>query len=75
LLSRTAAAGSPVMAKLSFNGLTFETLSKIEGGHLHIELLADGEIEGTVFLTGLNPENGQIISYTADFHGQYLATQ
>lgn len=59
----------------SFNGLTFETLSKIEGGDLHIELLADGDIEGTVFLTGLNPENGQIISYTADFHGRYLATQ
>ncbi len=59
----------------SFNGLAFESLSKILAGDLHIELLPGGEIAGTVVLTGLNPETGQIVSYAADFHGHYLATQ
>jgi hypothetical protein len=59
----------------SFNGVTFETLSKITSGDLHIELLRGGEIGGTVILTGLNPETGQVVEYTANFHGHYLATQ
>lgn len=59
----------------SFNGLTFESLSKIMAGSLHVNLLPGGEISGTVVLTGINPETGQVIGYTADFHGQYLAPQ
>jgi hypothetical protein len=59
----------------SFNGVAFETLSKIMFGDLHIELLRGGEIAGTVILTGLNPETGQVVEYRANFHGHYLATQ
>lgn len=59
----------------SFNGVTFESLSKILAGDLHIELLTGGGIEGTVALTGLNPTTGQVVDYTADFQGHYLATQ
>jgi hypothetical protein len=59
----------------SFNGLSFETLSKILAGDLHIELLPNGGIAGTVVLTGLNPETGQVVSYAADFHGHYVSTQ
>jgi hypothetical protein len=59
----------------SFNGVTSETFSKIIIGHIHIELLPGGEVTGTVNLTGLNPETGQVIGYNAGFHGQYLATQ
>lgn len=59
----------------SFNGVTFESLSKILAGDLHIDLLAGGEISGTVTLTGLNPTTGQVVDYTADFYGHYLATQ
>lgn len=59
----------------SFNGVNFETLSKILFGDLHIELLRDGEIAGTVVLTGVNPETGQVLTYVANFHGHYLAMQ
>lgn len=59
----------------SFNGITFEALTKITTGHLQVELLPGGEISGTVILTGINPETGQVIGYTADFHGHYLSTR
>jgi hypothetical protein len=63
------------MNAFSFNGVTFESLSKIMTGHLQVKLLPGGEISGTVILTGINPESGQVIGYTADFHGHYVATQ
>ena len=58
----------------SFNGVSFESLSKIVLGDLHIDLLTGGEIEGTVVLSGLNPETGQTVLYSATFHGHYLDT-
>lgn len=66
---------TPNANAFSFNGLAFETLSKINAGDLHLDLLPNGEIAGTVVLTGTNPETGQVISYTAELHGHYLATQ
>lgn len=66
---------TPNANAFSFNGLAFETLSKITAGDLHVDLLPNGEIGGTVVLTGINPETGQVISYTAEFHGHYVATQ
>jgi hypothetical protein len=59
----------------SFNGVNFETLSKILIGQMHVELLQGGEVEGTVILTGSSLETGQILGYTADFYGHYLASQ
>ena len=59
----------------SFNGLTFETYSKIQIGQLHIDLLQGGKITGRVVLTGMNPATGQMIGYTADFNGHYLTSQ
>ncbi|MFZ0547727.1 MAG: hypothetical protein WAM60_19930 [Candidatus Promineifilaceae bacterium] len=59
----------------SFNGLTFETLSKINVGDVHLDLLKGGEIAGTVVLTGINLETQQAVHYTAVLHGHYLGNQ
>jgi hypothetical protein len=57
----------------SFYGTTLETLSHTIGGDLHIELLPEGKIAGTVILTGLNPATQQIVHYSAVLYGHYLA--
>lgn len=59
----------------SFNGLSFESLTKISYGDIHVELLPGGEISGLVALTGVNPETGQVVTYVADFYGHYQSTQ
>jgi hypothetical protein len=66
---------TPNANAFSFNGLAFETLSKIASGDLHLDLLPNGEISGTAVLTGINPDTGQVVIYVAAFHGHYLATQ